>query len=136
MNLAAEELKKQREIYFRDPHPDPRQAHSAALVLTDMAGVLAAEPFSLLALRVIYDVRCITLRNIEHRLLEVGYHLDNSLFSKLRRTVWYYAEETQQANMGCEHGNSNCTRRIFVAHYTRRAHGCRDERPRHWRHYL
>lgn len=136
MMRITEDLTKKRDIDFREPHPDPRQAHSAALLLRDVEGVEELEPVSCTSLRIAYDIRCITLMDIEEGLVAAGFHLDNSLFSKLRRTICYYAEDTQRANMGCEQGSSNCTRRIFVNRYNQRQHGCRDERPRHWRRYL
>lgn len=135
MDPAPEDLTKHREIHFGEPHPERQQAHSAAQMLTDVEGVVKAQPLSFTGLRVIYDIRHITLRDIEDALSEVGFHLDNSLFSKLRRAVWHYADETQRANMGCEYDNSNCTRRVFVNRYNQRQHGCRDERPQHWRRY-
>ncbi len=136
MIRIAEDLPKRRDIDFQEPHPDPRQAHSAALLLRNVEGVLELEPVSFTLLRIAYDIRFITLIEIEEGLTAAGFHLDNSLMNKLRRTICYYAEETQRANMGCEQGSSNCTRRIFVNRYNQRAHGCRDERPQHWRRYL
>ena len=135
MDPVLEELRKLREVHFGEPHPDPRQAHSAVLVLQDVHGILDLHAPSYTILRVAYNVRIITLRDIEGALSEVGFHLDNSLLCKLRRTLWYYADDTDQANLGCEQGNSNCTRRIFVDRYTQRQHGCRDIRPQHWRRY-
>jgi hypothetical protein len=136
MHLGAEDLRKHREINFREPHPDERQAYSAAQILLDVEGVLEAEPLSVTGLRVLYDIRHVTLRDIEDALTEIGFHLDNSLFHKLRRTLWYYSDDTHRANIGCEQGRSNCTRRIFVNRYSQLEHGCRDERPQHWRRYL
>ena len=136
MIRSTEDLTKRRDIDFQEPHPDPRQAHSAAMLLRSVQGVLELEPVSFTLLRIAYDIRCITLLEIEEGLTAAGFHLDNSLFNKLRRTICYYAEETQRANMGCEQGSSNCTRRIFVNRYNQREHGCRDERPQHWRRYL
>ena len=136
MIRITEDLTKRRDIDFQVPHPDPRQAHSAALLLRNVEGVLELEAVSFTLLRIAYDIRFITLLEIEEGLTAAGFHLDNSLMNKLRRTICYYAEETQRANMGCEQGSSNCTRRIFVNRYNQRQHGCRDERPQHWRRYL
>ena len=135
MAVLIEDLKKRRDIHFGEPHPDPRQAHSAAVMLRDVRGVMETNPHTVTILRVVYDIRHITLRDLEGALTEVGFHLDNSLICKLRRTIWYYADDTDRANLGCEQGTSNCTRRIFVARYGERQHGCRDERPQHWRRY-
>ncbi len=131
----APDLRKEREVLFQGPHPDPEQAASAALLLADVPGIEAVEVVTAESLRVAYDIRHMTIKAIEEALDEVGFHLDNSLICKIRRTIWYYAEDTQRANLGCEH-DSNCTRRIFIHHYQEREHGCRDERPQHWRRYL
>ena len=32
---------KHREIGFRNPHPDPQQAHSAMLVLAEIKGIVS-----------------------------------------------------------------------------------------------
>ena len=136
MSRPDEDLTKRHDIDFAEPHPDPRQAHSAADLLRGVEGVVELEAVSVMALRITYDIRCITLMEIEEGLTAAGFQLDNSLFSKLRRAICHYAEDTQRANMGCEQGSSNCTRRIFVNRYNQREHGCRDERPQHWRRYL
>ncbi|MDZ7751337.1 MAG: hypothetical protein U5S82_06670 [Gammaproteobacteria bacterium] len=130
-----QEIVKHREIRFQAPHSDPDQARSAVFLLGDADGIISLEAADPLVLRLSYDVRYITLQDIEGALEGVGFHLDNSLMSKLRRTVWHYADETQRDNMGCRN-DSNCTARIFVNRYQRTTHGCRDDRPSHWRRYL
>ncbi|WP_231892822.1 hypothetical protein [endosymbiont of unidentified scaly snail isolate Monju] len=54
----------------------------------------------------------------------------------MRRALIKYTEETQCINLGCEGGESNCTVKIFINRYLHRTHGCRDDRPQHWRRYL
>ncbi len=129
------QLIKRRELLFRTLHPDPAQASSAAQLLEGTAGILGLEPLSTILLRVTYDVRLITLSAIERSLAEVGYHLDNSLFLRLKRALYYYAEETQRANLGLERGCERCVE-AFVRSYELRHRGCRDKRPEHWRSYL
>lgn len=136
MTPEESDIRKEREICFREPHSDPDQARSAMLLLGGVTGILDLSPLSKTCLRVRYDLTQITLEEIEQALAEVGFHLDSSLIAKLRRSLWYYAEETHRANLGCEQGSSNCTRNIFVNRYHAREHGCRDERPQHWRKYL
>ncbi len=127
---------KQREITFMEMHPDPVQAHTAALILDGLDGILEAEPQSPLLLRIRYDVLKISLEQIENGLAETGFHLSGRLIHKLRRALYYYTEETQRANNGCHHGDPNCTRKIFINRYQQIDHGCRDSRPAHWRKYL
>lgn len=131
-----DDLIKHREILFDALHPDSHQARTAAGLLQDREGILRLRPLSPLSLFVAYDLRHQSLAAIEQLLCEAGLHLDNSLFSKLKRSLFYYTEETLRANLGCENGRSNCTREVFVQRYLKLPHGCRDERPEHWRHYL
>ncbi len=128
-------IRRSREIIFIEPHPDPDQAGSAALMLADCEGVERAVPLSPLALLVEYDLRHITLQDIEQRLQAAGFHLDNSLLTKLKRALAHYTEDTLRANLQCEKC-TKATREVFVRQYQRRPHGCRDPRPDHWRGYL
>ena len=127
---------KHREILFRGPHPDPHQAQSAALMLSDLDGVTHVQlpRADSLQLRISYDVHSICLQFIEEILVELGYHLDNNLLVKVRRAIYYYTEQVERETYGCKGGN--CTRNIFIENYRRHIHGCRDGRPEHWRKYL
>ena len=82
-----------------------------------------------------YDITVVTLNILEEVLVELGFHLDNSLMYKLKRALYAYTEETQRANLGLE-GESCADRKVFIQNYLRRRHGCRDDRPEHWRGYL
>lgn len=128
-------LVKHREIRFCRLHPDSTQAHSASLLLSDIEGIHLVQPLGPHLLHVSYDISRITLVIIEGALNELGYHLDNSLMLKLKRALYYYTEETQRANLGLE--EVCCPdKQMFINRYLRRRHGCRDERPEHWRNYL
>jgi len=136
MTSTSTELVKRREIWFRYPHGDPHQARTAAVALGEVEGVVHVQAASPRLVHVHYDVRAITLQVIEQFLGEYGLHLDNSLLIKVKRALYYYSEEAQRDTLGCGKGQTNCTERLFVKHYERRPHGCRDERPEHWRRYL
>jgi len=136
MEISDAERIKHREIAFRELHPNANQAQTAAGFLADVDGVLASEPASPTLLRVRYDVLAVTLKEIEDALRELGLHLDNRLMLRLRRALCYYTEETLRANCGCPDGPSNCTRKVFATRYQHMEHGCRDQRPEHWRRYL
>lgn len=128
-------LVKHREIRFCRLHPDNTQAHSASLILSDVEGIHLVQPVEPHLLHVSYDITRITLNIIEGALSELGYHLDNSLMYKLKRALYYYTEETQRANLGLE--EACCPdKQMFISRYLRRRHGCRDQRPEHWRNYL
>ncbi len=105
-------------------------------LIREVEGVVTAHPHSPLCLRVTYDVTYITLQVVEQILAEAGFHLDNSLLTKLKRALFYYTEETQRVNLGYRCDHCKITRDIFISRYQRLPHGCRDERPQHWRKYL
>lgn len=136
MKASPPDAIKHREIWFRGPHHDPNQAQTATLVLSDVDGVLHAQPRHAELLYVTYDVRYVTLQVIDALLSELGFHLDNNLLVKLRRALYYYTEEAQQDALGCGRGRGNCTQAVFINRYRQIEHGCRDVRPDHWRHYL
>lgn len=136
MGTLQDNFTKHREIAFRELHPDPNQAQTAALFLADVEGVIGAEPVSPLLLRVSYDLLQVTLEQVEDALKEIGLHIDDGLLFRIRRALHYYSEETQRANLGCARGESNCTQKVFAVRYRALDHGCRDHRPEHWRRYL
>ncbi|NCA70945.1 MAG: hypothetical protein EOM91_12715 [Sphingobacteriia bacterium] len=136
MDISDADRIKHREIPFEAIHPDPQQADTAARFLSDVSGILEAEPVAPTLLRVRYDVLLTSLEEIEEALTEIGLHLDNGLFLRMRRALHYYTEETLRANCGCPRGESNCTKKVFAKRYELIEHGCRDQRPEHWRRYL
>ena len=99
MDPVLAELIKQREIAFSPLHPDNNQAESASLLLVDVKGIHAVRPLDRHLLHVSYNIQYLTLKIIEDALSEVGFHLDNSLFAKLKRALFYYSEDTQLANL-------------------------------------
>jgi len=129
---------KHREIGFRNPHPDPKQAQSAVLILADVEGIISASipDRSRHTIHISYDLSRICLRVVEALLFELGFHLDNSLLSKLKRALHYYTEENELENLGITRDQDHSTRDIFMRFYRCKSHGCRDERPDYWRKYL
>jgi len=136
MNNDNDGLIKHREITFCELHPDTEQGQTALLLLSDIDGVHRLHVCDMGNLHISYDLRLISLLIIEEALTELGFHLSNSLISKLKRALHHYTEETQRANLGCCRNNDNCTREVFISRYQRIRHGCRDDRPTHWRRYL
>lgn len=134
MDESNHDLVKHRELAFCSLHADPEQASSALFFFSDVKGILHLELIDTHKLAVSYDIRYISLKLMEEALIELGFHLDNSLLHKLKRALYYYTEEIQCDNMGCH--KNQCTRQIFINRYDRLQHGCRDDRPQHWRKYL
>lgn len=136
MELSDDDRIKHREISFQEIHPDPHQALTASRFLSPVEGILHLEPANPHLLRISYDVLITTLREIEDSLTEIGLHLDSRLVWRVKRALLYYTEETLRANCGCPSGQSNCTKQVFAKRYELIEHGCRDQRPEHWRRYL
>lgn len=138
MDQSPPDPVKCREIGFCNPHPDPQQALSAMQVLADIDGIIRATipDCSRNAIHVSYDLSHISLYVIEDLLSELGFHLDNSLLTKLKRALYYYTEENELQTLGLHTGQDQSTREIFMSCYQCHSHGCRDGRPQHWRKYL
>lgn len=135
MRADAEELYKHRTIQFCRFHPDPDQASSAAGWLKGVAGIEFVRQTSPLAVEVVYDLRWVTLECIERALVELGYHLDNSLLCKLKRALFHYTEETQRENLAITQECQIPQQDVFINRYQHLHHGCRDSRPEYWREY-
>ncbi|MFW2373011.1 MAG: hypothetical protein ACN4GM_07805 [Gammaproteobacteria bacterium] len=133
--MNQNDLIKRREIRFCRLHPDPEQARSALLLLSDADGIIDTQYVDELSLLVSYDLRSLTLQAIEEVLATLGYHLDGSLITRMKRALYAYSEETQRANMESAVETDNTTT-VFIKRYTNNYHGCRDTRPVHWRKYL
>jgi hypothetical protein len=129
---------KHREIGFRDPHPDPQQAQSAAQVLGCVEGIVSVSVPSPARnmLRVSYDLSLIGMRAVESLLVELGFHLDDSLLYKLKRALYYFTEQNELDSLGITRDQDHSARDVFVRCYRCKTHGCRDERPEYWRKYL
>ncbi|MDH5444064.1 MAG: hypothetical protein OEY52_00820 [Gammaproteobacteria bacterium] len=125
---------KHREIQFDAMHPDPNQAQSAMLLLADVTGIENSTVQTPTSLLVSYDVSLITLDDILTELTDEGLHIYNSLLFKLKQALYSYTEQTQRANIADNQKTSS--RKMHVKQYQRRPHGCRDQRPHHWRDYL
>ncbi|MGD8558929.1 MAG: hypothetical protein PVH04_04660 [Gammaproteobacteria bacterium] len=135
MAIDSDEFIKQREVVFMLPQHEHDPAGAAIQLLQDIDGIHAVSHISNTVLQVSYDIREITLNAIEDALQEIGFHLDNSILSKLKRALIYYAEDTQLANLGYDHAETKSTLEIFISQYSQRRHGCRDERPSYYRRY-
>ena len=136
MDIADTDRIKHRQIHFRDLHPERNDARSAAEFLSQIDGVLSTEPVTPIQLNLSYDLAQVCLEEIEGALDELGLHLDNGLMYRIKRALHYYTEDTYRENFGCGRGESNCTKRVFAKRYQALEHGCRDQRPEHWRRYL
>jgi hypothetical protein len=135
MESANSDLIKHRAILFMSPQREQDPAAAALALLNGIEGILSVTRVQPYAIHVSYQLTKITLNEIEDALQEIGFHLDNSILSKLKRALFYFAEDTQLANLGYDHAESKSTLEIFINRYNQLPHGCRDERPTHFRHY-
>jgi len=126
---------KQRDILFMPPQQENDPANAALALLNGVDGIIDATRNHSLSIHVCYNLCQITMCDIEDALQEIGFHLDNSLLSKIKRALYYYTEETQLANLGYDHDQSKSTLEIFINRYNQLPHGCRDERPVQYRRY-
>jgi hypothetical protein len=136
MDISDTERIKHRQIHFRDLHPERNDARAAAEFVQPVDGVLAVDPATPIQLNLSYDLTQTCLQEIEAALDELGLHLDNGLLFRIKRALHYYTEETFRENCDCKRGERNCTTLVFAKRYEALEHGCRDQRPEHWRRYL
>ncbi len=89
------------------------------------------------ALGVAYDLRQHSLHELEGSLEDKGYHLDNTLMSKMMRALIYYVEETQLHNLEAPHKPLKSTQsEVGYTHaWERHPHGDHDDTPPEWREY-
>jgi hypothetical protein len=135
MDWPIDDFIKQREIHFRNVDPAANDARETMLLLMEVHGIEDIQAITPSCIQICYDLRHITLQVIEAALIEVGFHLDNNLLAKMKRSLFYYTEETQLMNQGYLHDQASSTLDIFVSCYNQREHGCRDARPEYLRHY-
>lgn len=134
-----EPILKHREIVLRGPCDPHLRADGALLLLSDVEGMEKATKLDDYHISIIYDLQTITLEQIETALAEVGYHLDASIMSKLKRALYYYTEDNERINLGLDKVScvsGGCAIKVFVNHYRKTEHGCRDHRPEHVKRYF
>lgn len=127
----ASDTRKRREIVF---HPLPPDQRVRALALLDGRGGLHVEPIGALTLAVEYHIAEHSLRELELLLLEHGFHLENSLLIRLKRSLANYAERVQRENLEKPEPRT----KQYPAHvesWTKRPHGDHDDTPVEWRQY-
>ena len=132
--MNSGDLIKKREILFaRFP---PGQVPEAANDLEHIAEIDVQPKFEKRALAVSYDLSVHTLRELDEHLIDRGYHLDNTLMSKLTRALVYYVEDTQLHNMAApEKRLKRSAQEAYVHAWEHHPHGDHDDTPPEWREY-
>ena len=85
----------------------------------------------------VHDLRAHTLAELEASLEDKGYHLDNTLLSKLIRAFVHYVEETELHNLEAdgERPRNKSQNQAYTQAWERHPHGDHDTTPPEWREY-
>lgn len=126
------DLKKDREIIFHALPPG--QAERARILLEGLDGLVVRIGPQCNCLRVRYHVCEYTLEGLEAALASQGFHLDNSLLSKLKRALAYFSESVQRRNVEANEPDIK-SQQAFITVYERHLHGDCDDTPEEWRGY-
>jgi hypothetical protein len=126
------DLEKNREIVF---HALPAgQAERALVLLEGLDGLVVSIGSDGNRLLVRYHVCEYTLEGLETAIASQGFHLDNSLLSKLKRALAYFCENVQRSNVEANEPDIK-SQHAFMRVYERHLHGDHDETPEEWRDY-
>ena len=126
------DLEKIREIVFHDLPPG--QAERALILLEGLDGLVVTVGPDGSRLLVRYHICEYTLEGLETALASQGFHLDNSLLTKLKRTLAYFSESVQRRNVAADEPDIK-SQQAFMKVYERHLHGDRDDTPEEWRGY-
>ena len=73
---------------------------------------------------------------MDEHLVDKGFHLDNTLMSKLTRALIYYVEDTQLHNMDApERRMKRSSQEAYGKAWEQHPHGDHDDTPPEWREY-
>jgi hypothetical protein len=132
--MRSADLKKNRDILFAKFPPG--QVPEAADDLQRIEQVEVAPKLEKRAIGVTYELNQHTLQELEEHLQDKGYHLDNTLMSKLTRALIHYVEETQLHNLGApEKRLKRSASEGYVKAWEQHPHGDHDDTPPEWRDY-
>lgn len=132
--MGNPDLKKNREILFAKFPPG--QVPEAADDLGRLPEVAVDPRVEKRAVGVSYELTEHTLEELEVHLEDKGYHLDNTLMSKLTRALIHYIEDTQLHNLGApEKRLKRSSQEAYGKAWEHHPHGDHDETPPEWREY-
>lgn len=127
------ELRKQREILFAKFPPG--QVPEAAGLLGRLERLEVRPEIEQRQVGVAYSLADYTLQELEEHLIDRGYHLDNTLMSKLMRALIHYVEDTQLHNLEAPERLIKRSDEAYVHAWEQHAHGDHDDTPPEWRDY-
>lgn len=127
-------IRKERNILF-SKFP-PGQVPEAASFLEQQDRLEAIPHVERRTVAVAYDLHDHCLEEIESSLEDRGFHLDNTLMSKMIRALIYYVEETQLHNLEAPDRPLKKSQNEAYTHaWERHLHGDHDDTPPEWREY-
>jgi hypothetical protein len=124
----CKDLVKNRTLRFS--RRGDNQAEKAMKLLADVEGIKDMSTNSSEALKIHYDIQQLTFQILEAALTEVGFELDNSLFTQIKRSLFTYCEDAQRSSLGIEQAKADLE---ALSLSESSAH---DPRPDNWRHYV
>ncbi|MEO1766902.1 hypothetical protein [Thiobacter aerophilum] len=130
--MQAGDIIKTRQLVFTEIPPG--QADEAALLLEGLPHLVVVEKLNPRTLLVRYEIPNYTLEKVERALAAEGFHLDNSILSKIRRALIYYCESIQCENLAPP-PLERVSKEIFAEAWQNHPHGDRDDTPEEWRSY-
>lgn len=110
------------------------QAKEAFILLQNLPHLTVLSTVGDTGLIIRYELPFYTLEKIEVALIDQGFHLDNTLLTKLKRSLIHYLESTQCQNMAMPEQRER-SRRIFAQVYEHHPHGDYDATPPELREY-
>lgn len=126
------DLEKIREIVFHATPPG--QVQRAVVLLEGLEGLVISHAPQGDRILVRYSICEYTLEGLETALTSQGFHLDNSILSKIRRSLAYFCESVQRSNVAASEPDIK-SQQAFMKVYEKHLHGDRDETPEEWRTY-
>jgi len=124
---------KHRELRF-SALPE-NQTQRALILLRGLDGLSVERIEGRRALSVSYDIFNFTLEGLEEPLTQQGFHLDNSLFSKLMRALIRYCEQTQLHTLRSPQRLIKKSNEVYVKAWDHHLHGDHDDTPPELREY-
>jgi hypothetical protein len=124
---------KHRELRF-GKFP-PAQAEKAFDLLSGLEGLGVARSTRPNTIQVRYEVTTYTFQGLESALEDQGFHLDNTLYSKILRAIVYYCEDTQLCNLNSPERLIKKSNEVYVRAWGHHLHGDHDETPPELREY-
>lgn len=130
--ICRTEVRKEREI--RLAKLPPGQLETAAAHLKQLPNLEVIAVTGRLALKVSYNLLEHTLEGLENGLRSAGFHLSNSLYTKVTRALAYYCEETQLHNLESPQRLIKKSDEAYVQAWAQHPHGDHDDTPQELRH--